>query len=138
QNSVNDVPSIFVSGYFNGGGATQGPQFTNLGSYEFQNYTSLTRGPHQIKFGARLRASREDDFSDSNFNGVFRFASLSDYITTLQGAGFKAFQYVVSAGNPFLHVDQLDIAPFVQDDWRVIPSLTLSLGLRYETQSNIH
>jgi len=138
ENSVNNVPSIFVGGFFNGGGATQGPQYTNQGSYEFQNYTSLTRGKHQVKFGVRLRATREDDFNDTNFNGVFRFGSLSDYITTLRGAQFKAFQYVVAAGNPLLHVDQMDVAPFVQDDWRVIPSLTLSLGLRYEAQTNIH
>ena len=138
EDSVNTIPSIFVSGYFNGGGATQGPQYTNQGSYEFQNYTSVTRGTHLLKFGARLRATREDDFSDTNFNGVFRFASLSDYSATLQGTAFKASQYVVVAGNPLLHVNQVDVAPFVQDDWRVIPSLTLSLGLRYEAQTNIH
>ncbi len=137
QTSLNAVPTIVVSGFFVGGGATQGPQYTNRGSYEFQNYTSLTRGSHLVKFGMRLRITREDDFNDTNFNGVFRFASLSDYAVTLQGAGFKALQYLRGAGNPFLHISQTDVAPYIQDDWRVIPSFTLSLGLRYETQTNI-
>jgi hypothetical protein len=138
QNSVSESPTIVVSGFFAGGAATQGPQYTNLGSYEFQNYTSLTRGKHLVKFGMRLRVTREVDFNDANFNGLFRFASLSDYAATLQGAGFKALQYLRGAGNPLLHISQTDVAPYIQDDWRVIPSLTVSLGLRYEAQTNIH
>ena len=138
QTALSNTPTISVSGYFTGGAATQGPEFTNQGSYEYQNYTSVTRGSHLLKFGARIRDTREDDFSNANFNGAFSFATLADYTTTLQGAGFKAFQYLVVAGNPLLHTNQVDVAPFVQDDWRVIPSLTLSLGLRYEAQSNIH
>jgi Carboxypeptidase regulatory-like domain len=138
QSSLNDAPTIVVSGFFVGGGATQGPQYTNRGSYEVQNYTSLTRGNHLLKFGVRLRVTREDDFNDTNFNGVFRFGSLSDYAATLQGAGFKALQYLRGAGNPLLHISQTDVAPYIQDDWRVVPGFTLSLGLRYEAQTNIH
>jgi len=138
ETSLSTAPTINVSGFFTGNAATQGPQFTDVGSYELQNYTSLTRGTHLLKIGARLRASRESDFSDTNFNGTFNFASLNDYIATLQGNAFKAFQYVVAAGTPLLRINQVDVAPFVQDDWRVIPSLTLSLGLRYEVQTNIH
>ncbi len=132
QTALSNTPTIAVSGYFTDGGAPQGPEFTNTGSYEYQNYTSLTRGSHLLKFGARVRDTREDDFSNANFNGMFRFASLTDYIAK------QPFQYVVVTGNPLAHVNQVDVAPFVQDDWRVIPSLTLSLGLRYEAQSNIH
>ena len=33
---------------------------------------------------------------------------------------------------------QFDLGLFVQDDWRFRPNLTISMGLRYETQDNIH
>ncbi len=52
--------------------------------------------------------------------------------------GGGAFQYVVAGGRPLLNVNQVDVAPYVQDDWHIIPSVTLSLGLRYEAQTNIH
>src|SRR5262249_14743866 len=36
------------------------------------------------------------------------------------------------------YANQVDLGAFFGDDWRVKPNLTLSLGLRYETQTNIH
>ena len=56
----------------------------------------------------------------------------------LQGLGLGPSQFQIVGGEPSAHVNQWDIAPFFQDDWRVRPSLLLSLGLRYENQSNIH
>ncbi len=32
----------------------------------------------------------------------------------------------------------MDAGIFAADDWRLRPNLTLSLGLRYEVQTNIH
>ena len=54
----------------------------------------------------------------------------------LPGGG--ATQFSIAAGNPFLAVNQEDVGAFAGDDWRVRPNVTLSLGLRYETQTNIH
>jgi uncharacterized membrane protein YgcG len=54
----------------------------------------------------------------------------------LRGGG--ATQFSITGGNPEARVSQIDIGPFLQDDWRIRPNLTLSLGLRYETQTNIH
>lgn len=52
--------------------------------------------------------------------------------------GYGPSKYTVNAGNPFLSLNQLDFGPFVQDDWRVRPNLTLSFGLRFESQTNIN
>ncbi|HYL36782.1 MAG TPA: carboxypeptidase-like regulatory domain-containing protein [Bryobacteraceae bacterium] len=56
----------------------------------------------------------------------------------IQQYGGGATQFNINAGNPLAGVTQADIGAFVGDDWRVKPNLTLSLGLRYETQTNIH
>ncbi|MDT5123727.1 MAG: hypothetical protein QOC96_3209 [Acidobacteriota bacterium] len=46
-------------------------------------------------------------------------------------------QFTIAGGNPLINISQVDFGAFVQDDWRVRPDLTLSLGLRYENQTNI-
>jgi hypothetical protein len=43
----------------------------------------------------------------------------------------------VSAGNPYIGLNQMDFGPFIQDDWRVRPNLTISLGTRWESQTNV-
>src|SRR5262249_31567794 len=66
---------------------------------------------------------------------LFEREGLSPTAIRLLGGGVSQLQIV--GGNPEAGVSQWDIAPFVQDDWRVSTSLLLSLGLRYETQDNI-
>ena len=51
--------------------------------------------------------------------------------------GGGAFQYVVAAGNPRARAALVDAGPFLQDDWRARPNLTLSVGARYEIQNGI-
>ena len=52
--------------------------------------------------------------------------------------GGGATQFSINQGNPLVLVGQVDEGLFVGDDWRLKPNFTLSLGLRYETQTNIH
>ena len=52
--------------------------------------------------------------------------------------GGGATQFSLNYGSPVVNVGQVDAGLFAGDDWRLKPNLTLSLGLRYETQANIH
>ncbi|HEX8096861.1 MAG TPA: carboxypeptidase regulatory-like domain-containing protein, partial [Pyrinomonadaceae bacterium] len=52
--------------------------------------------------------------------------------------GGGASQFSVAAGDAEAKVSQYEAGVFVQDDWRLRPNLSLSLGLRYELQSNVH
>ena len=51
--------------------------------------------------------------------------------------GGGASQFRLSTGNPEAKVRQWDFGGYFQDDWKMRPNLTLSLGLRYENQKNI-
>jgi hypothetical protein len=170
-------PAIQVAGSFNGGGALVGHSFNAQDDYEFQNYTSIARGAHSWKFGARVRATMVDNISPQNFNGTFTFGgglgpvldannqpvldasgqpvlatiqSIEQYRRTLvfqqlglpaaqiRALGGGATQFSINAGVPSISGSQVDVGVFAGNDWRARSNLTLSFGLRYETQTNIH
>jgi hypothetical protein len=56
----------------------------------------------------------------------------------LQQVGLGPSQFTITQGIALANVNQVDVGAFVGDDWRLRPNLTLSLGLRFETQTNIH
>ena len=66
------------------------------------------------------------------------FQQLGDSPAQVRALGGGASQFSIAAGNPLAEVGQNDLGAFVQDDWRMRPNLTVSAGLRYEVQSNIH
>jgi hypothetical protein len=52
--------------------------------------------------------------------------------------GGGASQFSINAGSPNATVSQIDAGIYAQDDWRILPNLTLSYGIRYENQTNIN
>ncbi len=145
----NSEATIRVLEAFTGGGASIGLVSNDEDRYELQNYTSLTRSKHLLKFGGRLREGSLSDRSNQNYNGAFIFTSLDAYRITLQGlqngltpdqiraAGGGPSQFSITGGNPLASVGQFDVGLFAQDDWRLRQNFSLSLGLRYEGQNNI-
>ena len=144
QTPDSTAPSIIVPLAFTGGGYSGGLVNDNTNQYEFQNYTSIQFTKHFLKFGARLRGYTDGNSSTGGFNGTYVFPSTQAYINTLQGVP-SANQFTVTANpantilaaNPFVRVSQVDVGLYIQDDWRVRPNVTLSYGLRFESQDNI-
>jgi hypothetical protein len=133
------APAVQVLGAFNGGGAQVGRSFDTQNTYELQNYTSVVKGNHAWRFGVRLRGETDDNISPQNFGGTFTFGSIEQYQRTVLGLpGGGATQFSINSGTPSLYGGQFDAGVFAGDDWKMRPNLTVSLGLRYETQTNIH
>jgi len=136
----NSIPTISVLSAFTGGGAQVGDSFTDSKNWELANTTTTSfgkSGQHSVKFGFRLRGVSIKDQSESGFGGTFTFTNLANYAATIQGVSIPT-QFTITSGNPLQSVSQTDIGIFGTDDWRLRPGLTLSLGLRYENQTNIH
>ena len=178
QTTPNDLsPEIQVLGSFRGGGSQLGQSADTQNNFELQNYTSMIRSAHTLRFGVRLRGQAEDSVARQNFNGTFTFGgglapeldannqpvldgsgqpvltqigSIERYRRTLlfQQLGFSpsqilalgggSRQFTIDTGIPQLLAHQIDIGVFAGDEWKVRPNVTLNLGFRYETQTNIH
>ena len=132
QNPNELFPTVTVIGTFTGGGNSEGTLNDLQTSYEGQNYTSLIHGNHILKFGGRVRATHASDHSTAFFNGTFLFPNYPAFQNS------KPTQLSMTTGSPIAAVDYYDVEPYVQDDWKVRPNITLSYGLRFETQNAIH
>ncbi|HEV2133314.1 MAG TPA: carboxypeptidase regulatory-like domain-containing protein [Terracidiphilus sp.] len=131
QTAQSALPTVTVQGAFTGGGSSMGISRAGLDNYELQNSTMISKGTHSIVFGGRLRFTRDSSFSTAGFNGNYIYSSLDAY-----KAGTPS-QYDVTAGNPSSLLDYYDLGLYYQDDYKFRPNLTLSYGLRYESQNGI-
>lgn len=158
------LPLIQVSGMETFGGAAS--QFSKGHSYyyEVRNLTELALGKHAINVGGRVRVYRNANTSDAGFNGTFTFGghncstgqtncttttAAENYGATVRGvgtgegwaqiqaAGGGASQLNLVYGNPSITGSMADASLYYQDDWSARPNLTLSYGVRWESQTGI-
>src|SRR5262249_13355802 len=76
--------------------------------------------------------------SIERYRRTLLFQSLGFTPSRISELGVVATHFSINVCNPASSASQFDVGLFGGDDWRVRPNLTLSLGLRYETQTNIH
>jgi hypothetical protein len=149
QDGVSTTPGLNVLDSFVGGGSPIDLNYTRNRRWEVTNISTITAGPHIVKFGGRFRGVNLADQATDNYNGLYTFSTLRAFQIQEEGMaagltneqirqlGGGPSQFLVAGGNPLMSVPQFDAGVFIQDDWRVKPNFTLSTGLRYENQTNI-
>lgn len=154
ESPVSTAPTFDVPNYFSGGGDSSQYASEHDEHFELQNFSTLTAGNHTMTFGTWLRDNREALNTDANFNGSFSFQSLASYLDTLNGLAQGKTVAEIAASCPTGQVctpiklnyttgltafrgNVFDGALFFQDDWKVKPYLTLSGGLRFDSQNHV-
>jgi len=135
-----DIPGIQVTG-IERYQTTWGPNDFVQNNFEFRDVVTWTRGAHTLKSGGEYSRGHADNEGSRvferpiyTFNSVFDFAADSPArednlaIDPRTGGGVTNLLR--------LHRTNA-VSLFGQDDWKVKPNLTLSLGLRYEAFLNI-
>lgn len=108
------------------GGGTGLPQGRNIQAYQFVDNFSLTRGRHQIVFGADIRRLPNSSTFLPAVNGQFNVREPGRLIRN------SPFRVTLAIGQPTIEYNETDQFYFFQDDWKVRDNLTLNLGIRYE------
>lgn len=131
-------PQLGPSGWFTAGNAITGP-VTGNNIYAIRDVVSTTHGKHTLYYGGE--ANRENDAQQTTLNnyGVFGFTNHTN-VANRSSAAITDFFF----GSPnsmgqdvpvYANANYFNYGLFAQDDWRVLPSLTLNLGVRYDIQT---
>jgi hypothetical protein len=135
QAPLSTDPTVSVQGAFTSGGSNSGTLRDNQDYYELQDYFTAAEGNHSLNFGARLRATRDANYTNAGTNGLTTYQSLTDYINQNP----QKYQVTVVNDNQYTaRATLFDAALFYQDDWKLSPRFTFSYGLRYEAQNRIN
>jgi hypothetical protein len=118
------------------------PQESPFRQFQWSDTLHHDRGAHAVKLGADVLVDRIRFFFAQNYSGSYTFDSLESFGRNLTGQPqplpsdtyIQAFSGFGEHGVA-THPNFTSFAGFVEDTWRVRPSLTLNLGLRYDLQA---
>jgi hypothetical protein len=97
---------------------------------EIVNNLSHQAGAHAVRLGVNFLYNDTNIAYPRQLRGSYAFASLAAFRTgTYNNAG-----YTQTFGNSVVGLTNPNAGFYVQDEWKVRPSLTLNAGLRYDLQ----
>jgi outer membrane receptor protein involved in Fe transport len=146
SNPLYALPNLSIAGFSGvsfGSPSANFPQGRGHDTYEYQDAVSWTVGRHNIKVGADLSHLAINDAIPFNGRGTVTFASggdcsaigitsctgLANFLDNFTGPSGSAGKQF---GNPNVSFAQTTQAYYFQDSWKVIPTITLTYGVRYE------
>jgi hypothetical protein len=130
-------PKFSISGLSAFGSTTSQPQYQIPNTYLASAVVSMQRGAHNIRLGGDATYIQTAILDVSALRGTFTFSNTwsnnpwGDFLLGLPIAYTQTSPTVAYNRNWIYNF-------FVQDDYRVLPNLTLNLGLRYEYGTPIY
>src|SRR5438876_2355148 len=97
-------------------------------SFQWTDDAVLIKGVHALQFGVLVERMQDNLLLTSRTNGVFKFSSLSDFLTNRP----RNFAGLLPIPIPTFGIRQTHFGTYVQDDIRLRRNLTINAGLRYE------
>jgi Carboxypeptidase regulatory-like domain/TonB dependent receptor-like, beta-barrel len=119
------------------------PAFPDETRYQFADTLSWSHGRHLFKFGTDINRVNDLDLNLFEQDGAYSYADrvhfLADYVaatnnfTTSPCGGFGCYSSFAQGLGPLgFEFTTWDLGFFVNDEFRIRPRVTLTLGLRYD------
>ncbi len=128
------VPDAGIAGFTGPGSAAESIGALDEG-YQIVDNLSIVRGSHNVKMG--INFIHEKFYQITDFGGIPSMNFDGRY-TKSPGVGLgdfllgNVYQAITSVGDSSQNLRSNWWSGYLQDDWRVRPTLTLNAGLRYE------
>ncbi|HKS10230.1 MAG TPA: TonB-dependent receptor, partial [Pyrinomonadaceae bacterium] len=106
------------------------PQNQVRNTFQLQDNVSYTTGNHGWKFGVDIRRNQLHQLFKPTTRGLLEYASLDFLVKDF--ATRANINKDLPGTAQVLHNDWHDFFAFAQDEWRITPHFTLTLGVRYE------
>jgi hypothetical protein len=125
-----NLGTLLVAGVdkFSGGLNAQSLSLFRWNAFQGYDDIFLTRGLHSLKFGVAVERDQLNELVTSGPGGEVHFDSLSHFLTNQPQLFLAQFPTLITPRG----TRQTILGLYAQDDWRIRPSLTLNLGVRYE------
>ena len=105
------------------------PQTSVRNTFQIQDNLSYTTGNHGWKFGVDIHRSQLHQLFKPTTRGHLVYADLNAFVNDTANVQINRDLPGVAR---VLHLDWHDFYLYGQDEWKIRPNLTLTLGLRYE------
>ncbi len=128
QNGI-QTPRFNITGMIGFGALNSVPAGRDFNVFQLNDVFSHIAGQHLWKTGFDGRYIQDNSLNATNSRGVFTFSSLDKFLAAQPSSWTQLFGNTQRAFRTALY------AFFVHDDWKIRPTLTLNLGLRWEIQS---
>ena len=110
------------------------PRETTIKRWQIADTGTWALASHTLKAGFDYSRDEILNYFPGNFSGSYTFDSLADFNAGRASRYIQAFAGPGTSG-PITNPDIAETGLFLQDEWRVLPTLTLNAGLRYDFQS---
>ena len=126
---------ISISNWFTLGQAITGPK-VGTNDYVLRDVLSTTRGRHTLYVGGEGGLEKDYQLTSLNNYGVFGFTTVAKTRTDQAISDFVAGipNSMEQDTGEYAEANYFNYGVFAQDDWRILPNLTLNLGVRYDWQ----
>lgn len=105
------------------------PQASFRNTFQIQDNLSYTTGNHGWKFGVDIHRSQLHQLFKPTTRGHLVYADLNNFVNDIANVQINRDLPGVAR---VLHLDWHDFYVYGQDEWKIKPNFTLTLGLRYE------